>query len=159
MKILSLVVLLIICSFDSRNNQKIKQDAPHQDSILKENNVKDTIIFKDYYHYSFENDANIILTFTYDTLITDKGVFPVKVIWDSKELIRYDLLYKNKVIGMVVQDPTDDNESVLTLYIDSAYVTNHNDWFKLYRTDNKKLSQLPLVKTKLDFLKKYKIIE
>lgn len=37
MKLLSLVLLLTICSCDSRNNQKIKEDTLHQDSIERIN--------------------------------------------------------------------------------------------------------------------------
>ncbi|UIR57867.1 hypothetical protein LZQ00_08610 [Sphingobacterium sp. SRCM116780] len=119
---------------------------------------KDKIKDRSYY-YSLENNENIVLSFNYDTLITDKGFFLIKHFLDHKKSNIYHLSYKDKVMGMVIEDPTDDKTSIISLDIDSTFTINNNDWFKLYRTDNKQLSQLSLTKTKLEFLKKYKIIE
>ncbi|UIR57863.1 hypothetical protein LZQ00_08590 [Sphingobacterium sp. SRCM116780] len=77
---------------------------------------------------------------------------------DKKSNISH-LLYKDVIIATLYQDFTEEETWDPTLDIDSTYTINNISSFKLYRTDNKELSQLPLAKTKLDFLKKYKIIE
>lgn len=109
-------------------------------------------------YYTINDRENILMDFKKDTLITDKGEYPIRKVLDDKKSNIYHIYEKNKEIATIIEDPS--NDDTYEFYISSPYVINKNEEYHLYRADRGNLMiNKSLSKEKIEFLKKYKVIK
>ncbi|WP_210148620.1 hypothetical protein [Chryseobacterium scophthalmum] len=130
-----------------------------KDKIIIENRKDSNKTIKNthFYNYSLNYPENIIFIFNNgnDTLITDKGVFPIKSEMDENKAYIYQLKYKNKIIGNYFEEF--ENISKKSICLNSSFVSKEK-CFDLVNINTDSLEKIKLPTAKSKFLTEHKII-
>ena len=110
-----------------------------------------------FYNYSLNSPENVIIIINgeKDTLITDKGIFPIQSEMDENRAYIYHLKYKGKVIGNYFEKF--ENVSKESVCLNSS-VASKEECFDLVNISTDSLKKIAWPLTKKRFLEKYKII-
>lgn len=129
-----------------------------KNAILKTKTINKVEKNDHYYTYSLNSKENIIIIMNgeNDTLITDRGIFPIKSEMHENKAYIYHLKYKGKTIGNYFEEFK--NISTESICLNSSF-SSVADCIDLVSISTDSLRKITLPLEKIKFLKKYKIIE